>query len=42
MRGKNHILLSPLSLSTFRFEREEEAIAVANATPFGLAGLVLN
>ena len=38
----SYFTFSPLLLSTFRFEREEEAIAVANATPFGLAGLVLN
>ena len=38
--GKN-IPLSSLYPSC-RFETEEEAIAVANATPFGLAGQVLN
>ena len=40
MGGKN-IPLSSLYPSC-RFETEEEAIAVANATPFGLAGQVLN
>lgn len=40
--GKKKSYLTLSSLSTVRFEREAEAIAVANATPFGLAGLVLN
>ena len=38
MGKKKFFSLSP----SYRFETEEEAIAVANATPFGLAGQVFN
>ena len=43
VRGWEKYPLYSLSLyPSCRFETEEEAIAVANATPFGLAGQVLN